>query len=397
MVISDHEPFRQAINNGKGQPQQKPAAQKPAALAGMKVLDLSRVLAGPLCAQILGDLGADVLKVESPVGDETRKLGKPGKEGSAPYFMGLNRNKQNIVLDLENSADRDYLHQLIADSDVVIENFLQGTMARWGFDYETVLAPRQPQLIYANISGFGWSGPLAGLPGYDAVAQALSGLMSINGHDETGPARVGVPICDITTGLYASIGILAAWSYRQATGLGQRIDANLYASGLSLMHPHAANWWMQSINPGLSGNAHPNIAPYETFEIAGERMFLGVVNDGQFARLCRFLGLEDCIKDPRFESPAQRVANRPVLHEMLKSAMAARWHPLFWRELMLAGVPAGMVHSIPQAFTAEHTKALGLVPQEGFYGTPFPVVLSRTPGSERLPAPALKRSKGDTT
>jgi len=362
----------------------------------MKVLDLSRVLAGPLCAQILGDLGADVLKVESPVGDETRKLGKPGKEGSAPYFMGLNRNKQNIVLDLENSADRDYLHQLIADSDVVIENFLQGTMARWGFDYETVLAPRQPQLIYANISGFGWSGPLAGLPGYDAVAQALSGLMSINGHDETGPTRVGVPICDITTGLYASIGILAAWSYRQATGLGQRIDANLYASGLSLMHPHAANWWMQSINPGLSGNAHPNIAPYETFEIAGERMFLGVVNDGQFARLCRFLGLEDCIKDPRFESPAQRVANRPVLHEMLKCAMAARWHPLFWRELMLAGVPAGMVHSIPQAFTAEHTKALGLVPQEGFYGTPFPVVLSRTPGSERLPAPSLKQSQGES-
>ncbi|MEY3105046.1 MAG: CoA-transferase-like protein, partial [Pseudomonadota bacterium] len=196
---------------------------KQSALAGMKVLDLSRVLAGPLCAQILGDLGAEVLKVESPVGDETRKLGKKGVEGSAPYFMGLNRNKRNIVLDFEKPEDRAHLDALILESDVVIENFLQGAMARWGFDYESVLAPRQPQLIYANISGFGWSGPLSGLPGYDAVAQALSGLMSINGHDETGPTRVGVPICDITTGLYASIGILAAWSYRHATGLGQRV------------------------------------------------------------------------------------------------------------------------------------------------------------------------------
>jgi len=362
---------------------------KQSALAGMKVLDLSRVLAGPLCAQILGDLGAEVLKVESPVGDETRKLGKKGVEGSAPYFMGLNRNKRNIVLDFEKPEDRTHLDALILESDVVIENFLQGAMARWGFDYESVLAPRQPQLIYANISGFGWSGPLSGLPGYDAVAQALSGLMSINGHDETGPTRVGVPICDITTGLYASIGILAAWSYRHATGLGQRVDANLYASGLSLMHPHAANWWMQSINPGLSGNAHPNIAPYEIFEIAGERMFLGVVNDGQFARLCRFLGLDAMVDDPRFLNPSQRVLHREVLHQLIKDAMTARWHPLFWRELMLAGVPAGMVHSIPQAFSAEQTKALGLVPRAGFYGTPFPVALSRTPGSERIAAPSL--------
>lgn len=367
----------------------------PFALAGMKVLDLSRVLAGPLCAQILGDLGAEVLKVESPLGDETRKLGKQGPQGSAPYFMGLNRNKTNIVLDLDNPDDRSRLDALIRESDVVIENFLQGTMARWGFDYESVLAPRQPQLIYANISGFGWSGPLSGLPGYDAVAQALSGLMSINGHEATGPTRVGVPICDITTGLYAAIGILAAWTYRHSTGLGQRVDANLYASGLSLMHPHAANWWMQSINPGLSGNAHPNIAPYEIFDIAGERMFLGVVNDGQFSRLCRFLGLDAMIKDPRFINPAQRVSHRETLHQIIKEAMTARWHPLFWRELMLAGVPAGMVHSIPQAFSAEHTKALGLVPREGFYGTPFPVVLSRTPGSERLTAPNLPKSRSE--
>jgi len=366
-------------------------ATPPSALSGMRVVDLSRVLAGPLCAQILGDLGAAVIKVESPSGDETRKLGKPGEDGSAPYYFGLNRNKTGIVLDLENDCDRQRLDGLIQDADVVIENFLEGTMERWGFGYEQVLAPRQPQLIYVNISGFGWSGPLRSLPGYDAIAQALTGLMSINGHEQTGPTRVGVPICDITTGLYAAVGILAAWTYRQRTGLGQRVDANLYASGLSLMHPHAANWWMQSINPGLSGNAHPNIAPYESFEIRGERIFLGVVNDGQFAKLCRFLSLDSLIADPRFIHPAQRVANRACLHQLLTNALETHWHPLLWRELMLAGVPAGMVNSIPQAFGAEQTRALGLAPAPGFYGTPFPVMLSRTPSAERLPAPALNR------
>ena len=359
----------------------------PSALSGMKVLDLSRVLAGPLCAQILGDLGAEVIKVESPAGDETRKLGRPGIDASAPYFSGLNRNKKGIVLDFENPSDRQRLDLLIQSADVVIENFLEGAMKRWGFDYEEVLAPRQPNLIYANISGFGWSGPLSGLPGYDAVAQALTGLMSINGHELTGPTRVGVPICDITTGLYAAVAILAAWTYRTQTGLGQRVDANLYASGLSLMHPHAANWWMQSINPGLSGNAHPNIAPYETFEIKGERLFLGVVNDGQFSRLCRFLSLDHLIEDPRFLHPPQRVAHRQDLHQLIKEALEQRWHPLLWRELMLSGVPAGMVNSIPQAFGAEQTEALGLKPSSGFYGTPFPVVLSRTPATERIPAP----------
>ncbi len=365
----------------------------PAALSGMRVLDLSRVLAGPLCAQVLGDLGADVIKVESPAGDETRRLGKPGEEGSAPYFMGLNRNKKGIVLNFDNETDRTRLHALIEQSDVLIENFLQGSMARWGFDYETVLAPRQPALIYANISGFGWAGPLSGLPGYDAVAQALTGIMAINGHDETGPTRVGVPLCDITTGLYAAIGILAAWTFRKQTGLGQRVDANLYASGLALMHPHAANWWMQAINPGLSGNAHPNIAPYESFMIRGERIFIGVVNNGQFAKLCRFLALHALIDDPRFLDPSQRVAHRGLLHQIISDALSARWHPMLWRELMLAGVPAGMVHSIPQAFTAEQTQALGLVPREGFFGTPFPVMLSRTPGREQLPAPKLDASK----
>jgi len=360
-----------------------------AALGNMRVLDLSRVLAGPLCGQILGDLGAQVVKVEAPDGDETRRLGKAGSEGSAPYFMGLNRNKRGIVLDLENEKDRATLHALIAEADVVIENFRQGTMERWGFSYEDVLAPRYPALIYLNISGFGWSGPLAGLPGYDAVAQAVSGLMAINGHSETGPTRVGVPVCDIGTGLFATIALPAAWSHRQRSGLGQRIDASLYTSGLSLMHPHAANFWMQGIRPGLSGNAHPSIAPYETFAVSGETLFLGVVNDKQFAKLCRVLELDSLTEDPRFKRPADRVQHRSALHELLAQALARRWHPDLWRDLMVAGVPAGMVRSVEESLCSDQTRALGMEPEEGFFGVPFPVRLSRTPATQRLRPPGL--------
>lgn len=355
----------------------------------MRVVDLSRVLAGPLCGQILGDLGARVVKVEAPNGDETRGLGKAGPEGSAPYFMGLNRNKHGIVLDLEKESDRETLHALIAEADVVIENFRQGTMERWGFSYEEVLASRYPALIYLNISGFGWSGPLAGLPGYDAVAQAVSGLMAINGHSETGPTRVGVPVCDISTGLFATIALLAAWSHRKRSGLGQRIDASLYTSGLSLLHPHAANFWMQGILPGLSGNAHPSIAPYETFEVAGETLFLGVVNDAQFVKLCRVLGLERLPEDSRFKRAADRVRHRSALHELLAQALTRRWHGDLWRDLMAAGVPAGMVQSVEESLRSDQTRALGMEPEDGFFGVPFPVRLSRTPATQRLRPPCL--------
>lgn len=366
------------------------------ALYGMRVVDLSRVLAGPLCAQILGDLGAQVVKVEAPQGDETRRLGKAGAEGSAPYFMGLNRNKCGIVLDLEDAEDRAVLHALIASADVVIENFRQGTMERWGLSYEEVLAPQYPGLIYLNISGFGSTGPLAGLPGYDAVAQALAGLMSINGHAATGATRVGVPVCDISTGLFAAIALLAAWSYRHQSGCGQRIDANLYASGLSLLHPHAANFWMQDLRPGLTGNAHPSIAPYETFVVRGEAMFIGVVNDGQFAKLCQYLQLDALTDDPRFQRAADRVVHRAALHEMLREAFERCWHPDLWRALMGAGVPAGMVRSVEEALMSEQTSALGLVPDRGFFGVPFPVRLSRTPATQRMRAPALQAASAET-
>ena len=365
------------------------------ALHGMRVVDLSRVVAGPLCAQILGDLGAQVVKVEAPAGDETRRLGNPGPEGSAPYFMGLNRNKHGIVLDLEKPADRSRLHTLIAESDVVIENFRPGSMERWGFSYEQVLAARYPGLIYVNISGFGWSGPLAGLPGYDAIAQALSGLMAVNGHEETGPTRIGVPVCDLSTGLFATIALLAAWSHRKVTGMGQRVDASLYTSGLSLMHPHAANFWMHGIRPALTGNAHPSIAPYETFRVGEHTLFIAVVNDAQFVKLCQTLGIGHAVDDPRFQRSADRVKNRQALHDVLHRALMRTWHSELWRDLMSAGIPAGIVTAVDQALSSEQTRALGMAPDEGYFGVPFPVRMSRTPATQRLRPPPVPASGHD--
>ena len=351
------------------------------ALAGVRVIDLSRVLAGPLCTQMLADHGADVIKVEPPSGDETRLLGPPfTPDGNAAYFSSVNRGKRAISLDLSSEAGRAALEALLEDADVLVENFLPGTTKRWGLDYET-LSRRDPRLIYCSISGFGTDGPLGGLPGYDAVLQAMCGLMSINGTPESGPMRMGVPVVDHLTGYTAMTGILMALYVRAHTGKGQKVEATLFDAALSLLVPHAANWFYSDRAPGLLGNAHPNISPYDKFKARDGELFLGVVNDGQFRRLCEHIGRTDLLSDPRFTTNALRVQNVAALRSQLELTLASLPVESLCRELMAKGVPAGPVHSVPQAFSQPHAAHRGMQVSDGDYqGIGMPVKLSVTPG-----------------
>jgi crotonobetainyl-CoA:carnitine CoA-transferase CaiB-like acyl-CoA transferase len=286
------------------------------ALAGIKVVDLSRVLAGPMCTQILADHGAEVIKVEPPSGDDTRTLGPPfDANGDAAYFSSLNRGKKCISIDLSKPRGREILERLLETADVVIENFLTGTMEKWGISYEGWMQPRFPRLIYCGVSGFGADGPLGGLPGYDAVLQAICGLMSVNGDKASGPTRVGVPIVDHLTGYTALVGILLALHARHRTGRGQRVEATLFDTALSLLVPHAANLFGSGKEQGLLGSAHPNISPYDRFKTGDGEVFLGILNRGQFVRFCEVIGRNDLAADPRFAENALRIKHRQELRE----------------------------------------------------------------------------------
>ena len=256
------------------------------ALAGCTVIDLSRVLGGPYCTQILADHGADVLKIEPP-GGETRGWGPPFLGETASYFIGVNRNKRGMALDLSLPAE--LLRALLADADVLVENFKPGTLEKWGLGYET-LSQAFPKLIHCRVSGFGADGPLGGLPGYDACAQAMCGLMSVNGEADGEATRVGLPVVDMVTGLNAAVAVLLALNERARSGLGQFLDITLYDCALSLLHPHAPNYFYSGKTPARSGNAHPNIAPYETLPTASGPIFLAVGNNRQFAQLATALG-----------------------------------------------------------------------------------------------------------
>ena len=369
-----------------------PAVTAPGSLAGVRVVDLSRVLAGPYCTQILADHGADVLKIEPPGGDETRGWGPPfDTQGRASYFLGLNRNKRGCTMDLTQPAAREALWALLADADVVVENFKAGTMERWGFGPE-VLCERFPRLVYARVTGFGADGPMGGLPGYDAAIQALAGLMSVNGEpDERGgePLRVGLPVVDMVTGLNTAIGILMALQERQRSGRGQVVEVALYDAGLSLLHPHAANHLLDGRVPRRSGNAHPNICPYDTYATATGKIFLAVGNDRQFATLCRMIGADDLPTDPRFASNGQRSVHRVALKKRLEAALAAADVRELADRLVRAGVPCAPIQDVPTALADPHTAHRGMVVSIGqdYRGVASPVKLSRTPASYRLAPP----------
>ncbi|MBU3738660.1 MAG: CoA transferase [Rhodoferax sp.] len=360
-------------------------------LQGLRVVDLSRVLAGPYCTQILGDHGADVLKIEPPVGDETRGWGPPfDAHGTASYFRGLNRSKRGCTMDLTQPDQREALLALLADADVLVENFKTGTMEKWGLGFD-VLKLRFPRLVYCRITGFGSDGPLGGLPGYDAAIQAMAGLMSVNGEpDARGgePLRVGLPVVDMVTGLNAAIGISFALLDRHRSGFGQFVEVALYDAGLSLLHPHAANHLMDGRIPGRSGNAHPNITPYDTFATATEKIFLAVGNDRQFATLCRCLGVPDLPGDERFRTNGQRTLNRIALKERLETALSAFDCLPLAERLVREGVPCAPIQDVAAALSHPHTLHRGMVVElDGYRGVASPIKLGRTPASYRLPPP----------
>jgi crotonobetainyl-CoA:carnitine CoA-transferase CaiB-like acyl-CoA transferase len=361
------------------------------ALSGVRVIDLSRVLAGPLCTQMLADHGADVIKVEPPAGDETRTLGPPFDEaGDAAYFTALNRGKRALVLDLSRHDGRATLIQLLEGADVLVENFIPGAMQRWGLDYETELATRFPRLVYCSISGFGVDGPLGGLPGYDAIIQAMCGLMSINGDSASGPTRIGVPIVDHLTGYTALTGILLALFDRERTGLGQRVEATLFDTALSLLVPHAANWMYSNQTPALLGSAHPNIAPYDKFACNDGDVFLGILNDRQFQRFCEHVGLPALPADGRFASNSVRLQHRDQLRVEIVAALAPLSREPLCQGLMRQGVPIGTVNTVPQAFLQAHAEHRDMrVERDGYRGIGVPTKLSRTPGHPGDPPPSF--------
>jgi crotonobetainyl-CoA:carnitine CoA-transferase CaiB-like acyl-CoA transferase len=353
-----------------------------AALTGIRVVDLSRVLAGPLCSQILADHGAAVIKVEPPSGDDTRTLGPPfNDDGDAAYFSALNRGKDCISVDLSKAAGRNIVEKLLDTADVLIENFLPGTMEKWGLSYADVLKQRYPRLIYCCISGFGSDGPLGGLPGYDAVLQAICGLMSVNGEQASGPTRVGVPIVDHLTGYTALTGILLALHERNQSGRGQRVDVTLFDTALSLLVPHAANLLESGKEPGLLGSAHPNISPYDRFKCADGEIFLGIMNRGQFERFCVVVERPDLISDARFSNNALRIEHRQALRGEIERSLGAMTRSGLCNRLMANGVPAGPVNSVSEAISQPHARHRQMVVRrDGYGGIGLPVRLMRTPG-----------------
>lgn len=370
-------------------------ASSAGALSGLRVVDLSRVLAGPYCTQILADHGADVLKIEPPTGDETRGWGPPfDTDGTASYFLGLNRNKRGVTMDLTEAAQRDVLMGLIDGADVLVENFKIGTMEKWGLGWD-VLSARFPRLVYCRVTGFGADGPLGSLPGYDAAIQALSGIMSINGEpDARGgePLRAGIPVVDMVTGLNATLGILMALNERSRSGRGQFVEVALYDAALSVLHPHSANHLLDGRVPGRSGNAHPNICPYDTFATGTEKIFLAVGNDRQFATLCRVIGADSLASDPRFVTNPLRNQHRSDLKPLLEQQLLRFECKALADELVRAGVPCAPILNVAQALSDPHTQHRGMVVQiDGYRGVASPIKLSRTPPSYRLAPPKRQR------
>ncbi len=364
------------------------SAAAPSALNGLRVIDFTRVLGGPYATQILADHGAEVIKIEPPQGDETREWGPPfeateqtGKKRSS-YYLAINRGKRGFAIDLRTEAGREVAFRLLETADVMVENFKPGTLEKWGMGYEEVLAAKFPKLIHARISGFGEFGPLGRYPGYDAVAQAMSGLISVNGAPDSGPVRIGVPLIDLSTGLNATIGILMALAERQKSGKGQFVETTLFDTGLSLMHPHAANWLMSGELPELTGNAHSNVAPYDLFPTKTGMLFLGIGNDRQFEKACKLFGCPDLATDPRFTTNALRLENRAALTEILGAILLNHDADAISHALLEAGVPAGPAHDVGEALSHEHTKARDMVIEEaGYRGVASPIKFSRTPAA----------------
>jgi crotonobetainyl-CoA:carnitine CoA-transferase CaiB-like acyl-CoA transferase len=381
--------------DGAGSPAraQPPGGGRPGPLAGLVVADFSRVLAGPYCTMLLADLGADVIKVESPAGDDTRRWMPPTTEdGVSTYYLAINRGKRSIALDLSDPGDLAAARELARRADIFVQNFKPGGLARFGLDYDSVSAAN-PGIIYASISGFG-AGLGRDLPGYDLMVQAMSGLMSLTGDPEGPPYRAGISVFDVIAGLHTAIAILAALHHRSATGKGQHIEASLMASALSGMVNQTSAYAAGGVVPFRMGNSHPSLFPYEPLPTADGDLIVTAGNDAQFRKLCEVLGAPGLADDPRFASNAGRTANRdelrPLLAERLATGTSADW----FAALIAAGVPCGPINTVDDGIA--FARDIGLEPVvtagEGDKAMPsirHPISYSATPPSYPLAPPAL--------
>ena len=357
-------------------------------LHGLRVVELARVLAGPWIGQTLADLGAEVIKIESPQGDDTRSWGPPfidrpdgrgGSERSAAYFHSANRGKQSVTCDFADPDDLARVKQLIAEADVVVENFKLGGLRKFGLDYESVAAIN-PRLVYASVTGFGQTGPMAALPGYDFLIQGMCGIMDLTGEPEGEPQKVGVAWIDVFTGLYGVIGIQAALAERTRSGRGQHVDLALLDCGVAVLANQAMNYLASGEAPRRIGNANPNIVPYQVFPASDGHVIITCGNDRQFAALCRVLGLEELAVDPAYATNPARVSNRTELCRIIAQQTVTQTKGALISALERAGVPAGPIKTVAEALEEPQIKARGLrISPEGIPGLRTPISFSRSP------------------
>jgi crotonobetainyl-CoA:carnitine CoA-transferase CaiB-like acyl-CoA transferase len=361
-------------------------------LAGLLVADFSRILAGPYASMLLADMGAEVIKVESPGGDDTRTWVPPMRADVSTYYLAINRNKRSVALDFKDPADLALACELAARADVVIENFKPGGLAKFGLDYDTVAA-QNPGVVYASISGFGSTGG-AKLPGYDLIVQAISGLMSLTGDPHGEPYRAGISIFDVMSGMQATIGVLAALRHRATTGEGQHVEVNLLATALSGMVNQASAYVAGGEVPFRMGNAHPSLFPYEPLPTADGDLIITAGNDGQFAKLCAALGLPELVDDPRFGRNEDRTANREELRPLLVERLRTRGRMEWFDELLAAGVACGPINTVDEGVAFAERVGLDPVVRvgQGEDAVPSirnPITFSATPARYDLPPPRL--------
>lgn len=371
------------------------------ALDGIRVLDLTRVLAGPLCTMMLGDMGADVVKIEAPGrGDDTRAWGPPFVEGESAYYLGVNRNKRSVVLDIRAEGAKEQLAQLIREADILVDNYKHGTLDRWGFD-DDWFEREAPRAVRCSITGYGSSGPDAARPGYDFILQAESGLMSICGEKDGSPMKYGVAIVDICTGMLACNAILAALHARDATGKGQKAEVSLFETSLFMLANVASNYLIGGGRGARFGNGHPNIVPYTVYAAKDASIAVAVGNDGQFARLAQIVGQPEWIDDPRFATNKDRVANRETIDGLINEALAGDSADNWITRLLAEGIPCGRINSVAEALETEQAQARRMVetiehPKAGpirVVGAPFK--FSKTPTSIRRAPPMLGENTED--
>jgi crotonobetainyl-CoA:carnitine CoA-transferase CaiB-like acyl-CoA transferase len=361
-------------------------------LAGLLVADFSRILAGPYASMLMADMGAEVVKVEAPTGDDTRTWSPPLRGDKATYYLAINRNKRSVALDFGDDEERALAQELAARADIVLENFRPGGLAKFGLDYDSV-ARSNPSVIYASISGFG-SGQGAKLPGYDLIVQAISGLMSLTGDADGPPYRSGISVFDVMSGMQATIGVLAALQHRNQTGRGQHVEVNLLSTALSGMVNQTSAYVAGEVVPHRMGNAHPSLFPYEPLPTADGDLIITAGNTGQFTRLCKVLGVPELVDDPRFATNQQRTANREELRPLLVERLKTRGRMEWFRDLLAAGVACGPINTVEEGVAFAEQIGLDPVVRVGDDATAVPsirnpVTFSESPTGYRLPPPDL--------